>query len=174
MIDNQFQIKVSNLHWLPNTTEENDLCAHGNVFLKIGDEIVCDETNLEFTVSATALYLLRSLTENYSKDDYGSQFIPCCGFFTYFDKNDRPVISGCPSGIDWKIQHIDENIVKHISEKGTEATISMDNYQKQVFEFADKVEKFYKESKPKIIPDDDFERGAYNEIWEEWRNIRNR
>ncbi len=173
MTNNQFEIKVSNLHWINNTDDERDLCAHGNVFLKIDDEIVCDETKLDVTVSATALYLLRSLTENYKKDDFDGQLLPCCGFFTYFDENGRPAISGCPTGIDWTIQHIDDNQIKHISESGKEAILNKEDYKKMVYDFADKVEEFYKNSKPKIIPSDDFDRGSYYEIWEEWKKLRN-
>jgi hypothetical protein len=172
MIHNQFEIRVIELHWIDNTDEAKDLCAHGKVYLRINDEIVCDESNLDVTVSATALYLLRSLTENYKKDDYGSQLLPCCGFFTYFDENGRSVICGCPNGIDWTIEHLDSRLIKHISEGGKEAIINKEDYKKMVFDFADKVENFYKESKPKIIPIDDFDRGAYYEIWEEWKKLR--
>lgn len=40
-----FILSCSNLHWLGDNPEEQrqDLCLHGNVFLKIDDEILSDE-----------------------------------------------------------------------------------------------------------------------------------
>ncbi|MBA5791169.1 hypothetical protein H1R17_00500 [Flavobacterium sp. xlx-214] len=172
MITNQFYIKVTNLHWIKNFDDEDDLCAHGNVIVKIGDEIICDENSLDFTIFATALYLLRSLSKNYKKGDYDSQFLPCCGFFTYFDENGSPMISGCPNGIDWTIEHINNHQIKHTSENGTEAIINIEDYKIMVYEFVDKIEEFYAISKPKRIPEDEFDRGSYLEIWEEWKKLR--
>ncbi|WP_225586969.1 hypothetical protein [Algoriphagus sp. Y33] len=54
-----------------------DLCAHGHVFVKIGDEVIADKDSLDMTVSATALYLMRTLKDNYKKGYYASQLLPC-------------------------------------------------------------------------------------------------
>ena len=54
-----FEISADNLCWINgNTDDPEDLCAHGNVKVKIGDE------SYEYycTVSAAALYLLKSIT----------------------------------------------------------------------------------------------------------------
>lgn len=174
MENNNFELKLIDLHWLNNFDDNNDLCAHGRVFLKVGNEIVCDENSLDVTVSATALYLLRSLTENYKKGDYGSQILPCCGFFTYFDENLRAAFSGCPVGIDWTITHINDDLIQHTTENGNSTIISKENYKKIVFDFVDKVEEFYNSSLPKILPDDDLEIESYEEIWKEWHTLRNR
>jgi len=168
-----FEITIIDLFWLKNEDEENDLYLHGHVFVKIGNEIVCDENKLDITVNATGLYLLRSLTENYNKGDYDSQLLPCCGFVTYFDKNLRPAISGCPIGIDWNITHLSEGLIKHTSENGNFAIIKKDDYKKMVYDFVDKIDKFYKESLPKILPKDELGLGAYEEIWLEWHKLRN-
>ena len=113
------------------------------------------------------------MTENYNKGDYHSQLLPCCGFVTYFDKNLRPAISGCPVGIDWKITHLSENLIEHTTESGNSAIVEKEEYKKMVYDFVDKIEKFYQLSLPKILPKDEFELGAYEEIWLEWRKLRN-
>ena len=99
MQKSNFEINLIDLFWLKSDDEENDLYAHGDVYVKIEDEIVCDENTLDVTVTAACLYLLRSLSENYKKGNYDSQLLPCCGFVTYFDENLRPVISDVPLGL---------------------------------------------------------------------------
>lgn len=170
--ENQFELKLLELHWLNNSDEQTDLCCHGKVFVKIGDEIVCDKDSLEVTVSATALYFLRTINKDYKIDDFKNQLLPCCGHFLYAIKDDLVDIGGCPNGIDWTIIHTKDSKVKLISEKGSIAIIEKDVYKKLVLDFADKVESFYQNSLPKIIPDDDFDRKGYLAFWSEWRNLR--
>ncbi|OHX65423.1 hypothetical protein [Flammeovirga pacifica] len=173
MIENNFDIKLLKLHWTNDVDDPTDLCAHGHVFVKIGDEIVSDKDSLEVTVSATALYLMRTLKDNYKKDDYASQILPCCGHFIIADDdNDYVNICGCPSGIDWTIIHTEDNKIKHISDNGQEAIIDREQYKKLVLDFADQVENFYKTSSPKAIPTDDFDKKGYLTFWKEWKNLR--
>ncbi len=54
-----FSIEVTNLRWLEGVNEEEDICLHGDVNARIGDRIY----ERTATVSATALYLLKSITE---------------------------------------------------------------------------------------------------------------
>ena len=114
-----FELKLLSLYWLETMEEEIDLCAHGKLFVKIGNEIICDESNFEITVSSTALHLMRTLEENYQKDKYSSQLLPCCGFnfFAESENDDYLNILGCPSGIDWTIIHTENNKVKQIASK---------------------------------------------------------
>ncbi len=172
---NNFELKILELHWLANTDEKTDLCVHGKVYVKIGNEVISDKDN--FTLSSTALYLLRSLQSDYNckENGYGNQLLPCCGHFMFQAEEgvDFVVISGCPHGIDWQIIHIEDNKVKHISEKGTEAIIDFEEYKKLVFDFADEVEQFYLKSEPKILPDEEFEKNAYLTFWREWKKLRN-
>lgn len=39
MTDNNFDIKILDLHWIKDVDDPTDLCAHGHVFVKIGDEV---------------------------------------------------------------------------------------------------------------------------------------
>ncbi|MBN8672265.1 MAG: hypothetical protein J0L80_16395 [Chitinophagales bacterium] len=163
-----FELKILRLHWLENTEEQIDLCAHGEVFLRIGDEIVSDEQKGNWTLSSTALYLLRSLDRNYRPGYYG-QLLPCCGFSFLLGRDGEVVISSCPNGIDWTIEHFDKKVC-HTSEKGTKAIIGFDDYKLQVLNFVDEVETFYNRSEPKEIPTEEME--GYNAFWKEWKELR--
>jgi len=98
MKDNDFDLKILDLHWIKDIDQSIDLCAHGHVFVKIGEEVIADKDSLDVTVSSTALYLMRTLKDNYKKDDYASQLLPCCGhFFMAEEENDFVNICGCVS-----------------------------------------------------------------------------
>lgn len=173
MTENNFDIKLLDLHWIKDVDDPTDLCAHGHVFVKIGNEVVAGKESLDVTVSATALYLMRTLKDNYKKHDYASQLLPCCGFSIYPNNKENKVdIIGCGSGIDWTIIHTDDNKIKYISDSGQEATIEKEAYKKIVLNFVDQVENFYKTSLPKTIPTDDFDKKGYLTFWKEWRQLR--
>lgn len=174
MADQSFDIQLLDIHWIQNVDDPTDLCAHGHVYVRIGKEVVTDQNTLDITVSSTALYLMRTLKENYKQDDYASQLLPCCGHFFVGDEGDDFVnICGCPSGIDWTIIHLGDNYVKHISESGQEAVIDKKLYTDLVLAFADRVEQFYEISQTKKIPEDEFDRNGYLAFWREWRKLRN-
>jgi hypothetical protein len=174
MTDNFFEIKLLDTHWIRGVDDPNDLCAHGHVYVKIGEEVVSDKNNSDVTISAAALHLMRTIKKDYKKNDFASQLIPHCGHFIISEKhNEFAIILGCPIGIDWTIIHTDDNKVKHISENGQEILVDQELYKKIVFHFADQVECFYKASLPKIIPTDDFDKEGYLTFWKEWRKLRN-
>lgn len=173
MNDSQFEIKILELHWINNVDERTDLCAHGHVYLKIGDQIVSDKATGDWTLSSTALSLLRTIEKDYEEDDYSNQLLPCCGhFFIADDKQETVIVQGCNIGIDWKIIHTNDNKVRHVLDNGYEVSIDKDTYKNIVFEFADQVEQFFKDSKPKAIPIDDFDKKGYLTFWKEWRTLR--
>lgn len=70
-------LKAINLHWI--TTVDLDLCAHGQVIFKIREKIVSDESSGDWTVSAAAYNLLKTLGGNHDGNEL-AQLIPCCGF----------------------------------------------------------------------------------------------
>lgn len=172
-MNQQFDIQILKLNWITETDDGKDLCAHGKVYLKIGEEVLCHEASGEWTLSSTALYLLRSLEKNYYIDDFASQLIPCCGHFFIANEDEQTVkILGCPNGIDWTIEHVGHHQVKHTTAKGETAIIEKADYKKLVLEFADKVEQFYKKSLPKELPLDEFDKKGYLSFWKEWKDLR--
>ena len=81
-------------------------------------------------------------------------------------------IVGCDDGIDWSVIHDGNNVVLQLSD-GTKETVPIDDYRKRVFEFADKVEAFYKACTPKILPTDETDLRGYIAFWNEWHRRRN-
>ncbi len=160
---NRFKIDASELYWINGDADDpKDLCLHGHAIAYIGD------TKLEYncTVSATALYLLKSLTEDHIINE-DNQMLPCCGHFYFPDEIGKNIIiCGCPNGIDWTVKHNGDEVIL-ILENGKEERVSIEEYKAEVFRFVDKIEKFYNSCQPKKFYDD-FDRERYTLFWNEW------
>jgi hypothetical protein len=174
MKENKFSIEINEIHWISNEDIKTDLCAHGNIKVIIGDELIAGiKEDEDWTISATALFLLRTLERNHTKENQvGEHLIPCCGHFLIFtDDMEELYIGGCQNGIDWEVTHEDKIVkLKTKSEKTT--SIDFEYYKSEILNFVDKVEQFYIESGEKTIPEDDFDRNAYLEFWNEWKTKR--
>lgn len=164
-----FKIDADNFEWIGGTKDDpRDLCLHGRVTVHIGDTVLEDSG----TVSATALYLLKTLTEDKVMKQYDIQMIPCCGHFLIANKDLTEVeISSCDTGTDWTTIH-DGDFIKIILPSGYAETIHISEYKEEVFRFADQVEAFYKSCTPKEIPKDEFSRNGYIAFWNEWHRRR--
>lgn len=163
-----FKIDAENFSWIQGTEDDpNDLCLHGHAVAYIGNR----RLEYDATVSATALYLLKSLTENHIMYE-DNQMLPCCGFFYLPNETlDNVVISGCPNGIDWTIKHENDDVVLILSD-GIEERVPIEEYREEVFRFADKIEDYYSQCEPKILPEDKFGRDGYLAFWNEWHRRR--
>jgi hypothetical protein len=173
-MSSSFEIKLLNIHWLNDAEEvqRGDLCAHGNVSLKIGDEILSDVQTDAWTVSATGLYLLRTLTQNYTPSMWGNYLLPHCGHFFIKEKAEPVVIVGCDIGIDWAITHEEDDKVRHVSENGSRAAIGEKDYKAMVFAFTDEIESFYATSEERTLFDDDDQKEGYEAFWAEWHELK--
>ena len=164
-----FTINASEFEWIDGSKDNpDDYCLHGNAVAFIG------ENKLEYScaVSATALYLLKTLTEDHIFNE-DNQMLPCCGFFMIPDETlDNVHICGCPNGVDWSVIHDGDSVILEL-EDGTREYVSIDDYREEVFKFADKIEAFYDSCTPKNIPEDEFDRKGYTAFWNEWHRRRN-
>lgn len=160
-----FKIKVKDLYWINKSKDDpNDLCLHGDIVVIIGEE---ELSYIGATVSASALRMLKTLTEDHLPTE-GEQMLPCCGHTMIANKTlDEVDIIGCNDGIDWTVLH-DDGIIKLITESGNTAFLYYLQYKKEVMSFANIVENYYKESTIKTIPEDEFERNGYIAFWNEW------
>ncbi|GAA4300679.1 hypothetical protein [Nibribacter koreensis] len=171
-----FEIHLSNLHWITEDHPETDLCAHGSLYVQIGNEVVLDEeANSSWTVSATALLLLRTLELNHTKDcPIGDQLVPCCGHTLYLDENTEEVyILGCATGYNWDVRHSTDKIILRTA-KGLPLVIPFTVYKEKVLAFVSQVEQFYNVSLPKELPTNNDDRKAYLKFWEEWHRRRSK
>lgn len=156
-----FTIDASDLAWLEGS-EATDLCLHGHGIATIGARTL----EYDCTVSATALQLLKSLTEDHIFSN-GSQMLPCCGHFLIPDEQGENVyISGCNAGEDWAIRHI-EGAVELILEDGYAVTVPLEDYRREILPFVQKIEDFYN-AHPRKLSKDKFELDGYTAFWKEW------
>lgn len=164
-----FAIQLKKHYWINDSIDDfNDLCLHGDIAITIGEEHF--ETSC--TISATALYLLRTLTENHvlHKDN---QIFPCCGhFYIPNDTNDTVHISGCPNGIDLSIIRTEDNI-EITTDQCVKTFIDANTYSKVVCDFADEIQSIYAKCSPKKVPSEDFNKKGYVSFWNEWTRRRN-
>jgi len=173
MTGKNIDIHIIKLNWIQDFDDPEDYCAHGKVYIKIGNELLTDENDNEgLTLSAAGIHLMRTVITDYNPGDYASQLIPCCGHLMLAADGGKKVnICGCPNGIDWYIQH-EGDTIRHITENGEEATISIEAYKKMVLAFANQVEQFYRNSKPKLTPGNKEDREGYQAFWNEWRSLK--
>ena len=166
-----FHLDIINLHWIDETNDNPaDLCLHGKLFVKIGDEILDDGMH-NWTVSAGAYRMLESLYGDH-QSGYEEHLLPCCGHFMFVDeKTDELIISGCPSGIDWSVTH-ESDTVRLATDKSSQIVISFEEYKATVFKFADAIKSFYAKCTPKQIKEDNFEDKAYERFWMNWNKMR--
>lgn len=170
----EFEIKILKQHWINDDGiyDKADLCSHGELFIKIGTEILADSNSGSWSLSATGLYLLRTLKMDYNIEDFGNFLVPCCGHFLIPDDEKNYVtISGCNSGVDWNIKHINGN-VHFTSLKGTEGILTFDQYKNMILDFTDKIELFYGNPNEKEVPNDEFDQNGFKQFWAEWKELK--
>ena len=164
-----FSIEATDLAWLGGAADDpRDLCLHGHAKAVIGARTL---EYADATVSAAALYLLKSVTEDHlSHAD--NQLLPCCGFFLLPNADlTQVLIVGCDNGLDWSVLH-DGELVRLRLDDGYEQTVPLAAYRAEVFRFANKIEAFYASCTPKVLPTDAFARNGYLAFWNEWRRRR--
>ena len=165
-------LKLRNPHWLENVNPENDLCAHGGVEIQANEITFSDGSYTNWTVSASALYFLRTITQDHTKEKpVYEHLIPCCGFCMYAQgEGEDVVLFGCPNGIDFEVKHMDDKVILKKSEK-EETTITFGEWQQAIYSFADSVEAFFRSSQPKQ-PFDQTDSEGYIAFWNEWKRRR--
>jgi len=185
----KFDLKLLDIHWLGDDKEHTDLCAHGQVFVRIGEEILSDKIKQgDWALNSSSLHLLRSLSEDHflSGDDYTNDadwaLVMCCGHMFWDAKSEGRIrFYKCQDSIDWTVEHIDDNTVKLTTENGTSVTLPIEEYSRPVLKFADQVKEFYDTQPPRAIRDDDDwvyyelnkDRNGYELFWKEWNKLRN-
>jgi len=168
-----FELKIHDLYWIDDSDDNpDDLCLHGKVLVKIGDELVDDGTKDSWTVSAGAYHMLKSVYEAHIPSRNSAHMFPCCGHFMCIDETSGKLgIIGCPSGLDWTVTHEDDT-VKLTTGAGIQATIPLAQYRNIVFVFADEIKAFYETCAPKISPTEAFEHDAWKRFWRDWEQWR--
>ena len=165
-----FTIKADKFEWIGGAADDpQDRCLHGHVTAQFGDTVLEDVG----TVSATALYLLKTLSEDKIMAPYDIQMIPCCGHSLFANEELTDVtISGCDKGTDWSTIHEGDS-VRFILSSGQEEVVTLRDYQYEVLDFAKQVKRFYDACTPKELPRNEIDRNGYITFWNEWQRRYN-
>ncbi len=176
-----FHIQITRFHWINDLPDDGtDLCLHGETTVRIGER----ELAYDATVTSTALYLLKSLTEDHIIGT-NNQMLPCCGHMWVPDEQDPDSVTvvGCNCGIDWSVTHEGDTVqdivqgtvqgtVRLTLEDGYTVTLPLSDYAAEVCRYADTVEAAYHAALPRILPEDAFDRKMFAGFWAEWKRRR--
>ena len=168
-------LRPMKLQWIQGAVDDpKDLCAHGGVEFRIGDEVLLDATSGQsLTVSAAALYLLRTLSVPHTKSNpVGDHLFPCCGFaMWHVCGSEDVVVCGCPSGEDFEVLHEKSGagVVVRAAD-GREWRIGWPEWRVAVFAFADQVSEYYAACSPKRPFGEDA--AAFKKFKTEWERRR--
>jgi len=166
------QLDVVNFHWVKGDKDDpEDHCAHGDVRFQINGTEFANPRNGGWTVSASMLYLLRTLEDNHNIENsvtQGNQLFPCCGFSVWPTKEGKYRVHclGCPNGIDvYVTRQSDKVLIESLD--GKSETVLFEEWVTAVFGFVDQVLNFYKNSSPKTPHQESFDTEGWNEFWKE-------
>lgn len=157
-------------HWLDGPEPRHDQCAHGTVLLSVDGHTLVAPEDGEFTVSAAALNLLRTLDHDHTKDNpvsEGGQLIPCCGFNVWLVGERFPVfVVGCLDGIDLQVVHAAEGV--RLTRQATECLVPSHAWRRAVVSFAEAVLAFYAGQPPRHPVEDADDCEAWQAFWNEY------
>lgn len=163
------------LKWVTGESDDpNDQCAHGLCDFSVGDTVFFSRDDEEITVSAAALFLLRTLQHDHQPDKRitGTNFLfPCCGNSVWLVEDKFPVdVAGCHLGKDIWLKHTG-NEVELESDRG-KAIVKFADWERSVANFSDQVLDFYKSSSKKVVVKDKYDRKAWRAFWAEFYSRR--
>ena len=162
-------LRPTNLHWMNvDAPDPADLCVHSPVEFLIGRARLVEPDAGDWTVSAAALYLLRTLSRPHVKSSrLGDHLFPCCGFTMYdIAGEDDVLILGCSNGIDLEVTRHDDKIVVTAGD-GTQHQVSFVEWKSAVRAFSQTVRAFYDLSPRRQPADAEAEKG-FRKLMTEW------
>jgi hypothetical protein len=166
-------LRPTKLHWIDGSVDDaKDLCAHSGVEFRIGDAVLVKPSDGDWTVSAAALYLLRTLSQPHTNQQPITEYLfPCCGNGIFeVEGHDDVQIVGCNSGIDFEVVRSGDDVVLTAAD-GAQHRVAFSDWKKAVFAFSDSVRAFYEASSPKE-PEDEWEHRSFHKFLAEWSRRR--
>jgi hypothetical protein len=169
----KFNIKILSHEWISNENTETDLCSHGKLELTIGEEIILNESDGDWTISTSVLQLLRCIEPN---PDTETDFNPimCCGML---------LMLGCPIGLYFDLKHKNGKIVirnikkqygtndnEHVLYPKIVAEINTSDFAINILNLAKEVKSFFN-NEPKKNLDDDMDKELWFEFWNEFNEL---
>jgi len=174
-----FKLRLLSQNWIDDDPHHIDLCSHGSIYLKIGDNVVADEEDGEWTVSTSALIMLRSAITDYITDET-APMIHHCG---------QLMMVGCPISVCWTVQHNGsavllsgirkqpttdtKDLVCYLKDK-EQVTVSKATYVRDILRFADAVAQFLENSPERVFVENEYDRNEYSAFLDEFNSLRDK
>lgn len=162
------------LHWINDDgiDDPSDLCAHSPIQFQIDGKTLVDPAGGVAAVSAAAIYLLRTLGRDHTREDpVGDQLFPHCGHAMFDTGDDDVLICGCPNGSDVWVNHNSDGTICLTTASGDSFTVTESEWRDAVRAFSDLVFQFYEVSLPKTPSESDTD--GYTRMMAEWERRRN-
>lgn len=170
-----FQLRILRQCWIDDDpNNDSDLCSHGQVYLRMNFQEILTELDGYWTVSTSALLLLRTLFQDYDLNDE-SALILCCG---------QLMMASCPISVGWRVIHRDKKLfIDRIRKSPTtnvsdtiefpEASIELElrEYAAPILKCAEDVVDFFQESKKRKLIDA-YDKKEYEKFWEEFTKLK--
>ena len=170
-----FSIKILNQSWLDSDLSHTDLCSHGEFEIIIDNQIIVDEKDkLDWTISTSALSLLRSIQPYEHEQGRYCEKILHCG---------QLLMLNCPCCIDWNLTYEEDkvtlkNVFKQFSVrtedviyfKDINIKIDREKYAREILSIAEEVKHFF-ENQPQRIFYDEWESLSYDSFWLEFNEL---
>jgi len=174
-----FAIEITKQGWINDEPESAryDPCSHGDIRVVIGGRVIAPgDGSGDYTISTSALALLRTLESDHSRerpiiDHRGigtDHLVMHCG---------QLLMGSCPIGIDWSVAHIPGRVrqsdivrcdsikAKPVRFQGLVAEVAEDEYRRQVVAFAEKAKEPFLGIEKDL---DDLDGPLYEEFWQEY------
>lgn len=166
------RLETHDLHWLRSVDPVADLCAHGGFALTLDGADLVDARAQEWSLSAAAVHLLRTLdADHHGTARVGAHLVPCCGHAMFpGDAPDTVMFIECPEGVDFGVVHRAHEVELHIPERAP-VRVPRAAWTAAVTAFADEVDAFYR-AQPARRPADEHAAEGYRLLRAEWSRRR--
>lgn len=171
-----FSIKILKQNWLDSEdSSHTDLCSHGEFEIIIGNQVIVGEKDgLDWTISTSALSLLRSIEPYHHEEGRYCEKILHCG---------QLLMLSCPICIDWDLIYEDDSVtLKNIHKqfsvntedviyfKDINIKVDRKTYAKEILKVAEEVKQFF-DNQPKRIFYDEWESTSWETFWLEFNDL---
>ncbi len=167
-------LRATSINWLNGSPlSAGDLCAHGKVEMLVDGTTLVSPGQDDLTLSAAALYLLRTLKDDHTPDNPVAEanlLFPCCGHAVFKNNGRYSVVCiGCPNGVDVYVRHQSDQVTLQAAESDAFHTIPLQEWRRAVLAFVSQVEQFY-EANERSEPSTPEDEEGWRLFWQEWQS----
>jgi hypothetical protein len=170
-----FVLELLDQQWVDNEPlNVSDGCSHGRIRLVINGVQIVAEGDEEWTVSTSALKLLRTVFSDYASERSGPLILHC----------GMVMMAGCPIRVSWDVLHREDlveisNVIRVPTTNeatvlrfpAADTSLTLVDYGRPILQFADDVARFFSTSQPRRFTDD-YDRAEFQSFIKEFDEKR--